>query len=84
MDDKFFWSGVGIIAVLGCIVAGGWSACSAAQTARSLAITSDACVALANAYRRDDIANMCLVSRDLAPLIDQLLGEAQVARGCEK
>ena len=41
--------------------------------------SADACVAIARAYCRPDIAHLCQTIKDVAPLIEQLLADKNAA-----
>ena len=41
--------------------------------------SADACVAIARAYCRPDIAHLCQTVKDVAPLIEQLLADKNAA-----
>jgi len=47
----------------------------------TLTISSEVCAQLARTYHRADIEAACNAASDLAPLIEQLLGESQ-RHGC--
>ena len=49
------------------------SSCAAWQRGAVVNSSADACVAIARAYCRPDIAHLCQTVKDVAPLVEQLL-----------
>jgi len=55
------------------------TSCAAWQRGAVVNSSTDACVAIARAYCRPDIAAICQTVKDVAPLIEQLLADKQAA-----
>ena len=63
--------------VLVCLVL--LTSCAAWQRGVVVNSSVDACVAIATAYCRPDIAHVCQSIKDVAPLIEQLLADKNAA-----
>ena len=55
------------------------TSCAAWQRGAVVNSSADACVAIARAYCRPDIAHICQTIKDVAPLIEQLLADKNAA-----